>query len=453
MRIYTTMPLAPDIKIIIIVLFSAIFFLIAAKKPNFAGLFEFFGLCGIFLFSFFILLNVGIAIFGMVMTIIFFIAYKIAKRDYSLPETGFNIPVLIYAGIVLASFFWTYDAFGSINQGGEIVYFFAFFFAVAGLLKTEKRINLMIGAFAFSSGIAILYGLIQGLFYINALHSVNRVTGPIGNWTGFPVQVSFGIVVLLCFYVLYTTFSCRLRNFIALLLIFAGLLDVVMSKARSAWIGIIPALLVLIYLKSKKMFAVILVIIVIFNGVFFLASKTFRARIFSMVNSKVYSFSSKSHGDIESHLALIESSWKVFKRFPLTGVGVGAFSKYFDTHEDVRYPWYINPKTGKKTYDLYDDWPENGYMQTLAETGIFSFIVLMWFFFEGIRRPIRSFREKGGLFKKKAAMAALGASIVFYGSFLGVSNMSNNELSSLWLFFLAVFAASNLAINPRVDVE
>ena len=443
------------IKIISIMLSASVLIALAVKKPELSGFFEKAGLFGIFLFALFIPLEDGFAVFGMAAAIIFFSAYKIAERDIYIPKTGFNAPLLIYAAIVLASFIWTYSFNDSLNEGGEIVYFILFFFAAAGLLNTRKRINLMVYTFTLAICIAIIYGFFQGIF-INALHSQNRLTGLIGNWVGFPVQVSYGLIVIIAYYLLNfkkrgesgaislagiipNAASTVFFGFILLL----GFFDIAFAKARSAWLGIIPAIFVLMYLKSKKLFFAALILLFVLNIGIFSVSKTFKNRIFSMFNPKIYRLELKNHGDIESHIALIESAWTVFKRFPLTGVGVGAFSKYFDEHKDVRFPWYYNPKTGKKLYDLYDNWPENGYMQTLAETGIFSFLALMWLFFLALQKPFKLFKYSGDKFKRKIAAMTIGASIIFYGSFAGVSNMSNDELTNLWLFFLALFAAAN----------
>ncbi len=443
-----------SVKIASLISAAAILIILAIKRTEFGGFFEKGGLSGLFLFAVFIPINDGLAIFGMVAAIIFFIAYKIAGRDKSITKTGFNAPLLIYAAIVLSSFIWTYSFKDSLNEGGEIAYFTLFFFAAAGFLNSKKRIDFIVYAFTFSISAAIIYGFFQG-FFINALHSPNRLTGPIGNWTGFPVQVSYGLVVIIAYYILdFKKESKKLTGILKKIpgkalavffgfILFAGFLDIVFAKARSAWFGILAAVFLLMYLKSKKLFFTVLILILVLNIGFFSISKTFKSRIFSMFNPKIYKLELKNHGDIESHIALIESAWAVFKRYPLTGVGAGAFSKYFDEHKEVRFPWYYNPKTGKKLYDLYDDWPENGYMQTLAETGIFGFIALMWLFFLALKMPYKLFRDSGDKFKRKAAAMTMGVSIVFYGSFAGVSNMSNDELSNLWLFFLAVFAAVN----------
>ena len=449
------MNLLLSVKIISIMLSASVLIALAVKKPELSGFFEKAALFGIFLFALFIPLEDGFAVFGMVAAIIFFIAYKIAERDISIPKTGFNGPLLIYAAIVLASFIWTYSLKDSLNEGGEVVYFILFFFAAAGLLNTQKRINLMVYTFTLAICIAIIYGFFQGIF-INALHSQNRLTGLIGNWVGFPVQVSYGLIVIIAYYLL--NFKKRGESgaislagiipnaasaaFFGLIL-FLGFFDIVFAKARSAWLGIIPAIFVLMYLKSKKLFFAAVILLLVLNIGIFSVSRTFKSRIFSMFNPKIYRLELKNHGDIESHIALIESAWTVFKRFPLTGVGVGAFSKYFDEHKGVRFPWYYNPKTGKKLYDLYDNWPENGYMQTLAETGIFSFMALMWLFFLALQKPFKLFKYSGDKFKRKIAAMTIGTSIIFYGSFAGVSNMSNDELTNLWLFFLALFAAAN----------
>ena len=441
------------IKIAVIAGAGIILIAMAVKRPDLAGFFEKAGLFGIFLFALFIPIKDGFALFGMVATIGFFIAYKIAKRDASVPRTGFNIPIVVYTAIVAASFLWTYSIKDSINEGGEIIYFVLFFFAAATLLNTKKRIDFMVYTFTFSISIAIIYGLFQGIF-INALHSTNRLTGLIGNWTGFPVQVSYGLVVIMAYYLInfkkqnkeagFKKIPSCTQSFLFGILILAGFFDIIFSKARSAWIGIIPAIFVLMYLKSKKLFLAALVLLLVLNIGMFSVSKTFKSRMLAMFNPKIYKMELKNHGDIESHLALIKSAWTVFKRFPLTGVGVGAFSKYFDEHKGVRFPWYYNPKTGEKIYDLYDNWPENGYMQTLAETGLFSFLALMWLFFLALKQPIKLFIGTDDEFKRKIAAMTLGVSIVFYGSFAGVSNMSNDQLANLWLFFLALFAAANL---------
>lgn len=443
----------PEIKFISIILPALILITLAIKKPNFGPFFEFAGLFGIFLFSLFIPVKDGIAITGMVITIIFFISYRIAKRDFTIPKTGFNLPVLIYTGIVLASFLWTYSIMDSINEGGEIFYFVAFFFAATGLLTTRKRIMVMVNTFLFSISAAIIFGFIQGLLG-NAIHSGVRVTGLIGNWTGFPVQVSYGIILILSVCLLKfgdksrlndlsrRFFPDKVKTFFFSIILILGFVDIVMSKARSAWIGVIPAIFVLMYLKSKKVFVFSIIILIMINAGFLYMSGTFRNRVFSMFNPAIYKMELKTHGDIESHIALVKSAWAVFEKYPLTGVGVGAFSKYFDRNKDVRFPWYYNPRTGEKLFDLYDNWPENGYMQTLAETGIFSFIALMWFFIEAVRKPFRSFKNTEDGFKRGISAFAIGSGIVFYGSFTGVANMSNNEITNLWLFILAIFVST-----------
>ncbi|MHB1645325.1 MAG: O-antigen ligase domain-containing protein [Candidatus Acididesulfobacter diazotrophicus] len=460
-------PIILIIKILVI-LFSSLFLVfLALKKPELSGFFEKAGLFGIFLFALFIPLKDGFAIFGMVVAIVFFIAYRISKRDFKLPYTVFNKPIIIYVFIVALSFIWTYSIKDSINEGGEIFYFFAFFFAAAALLNTKKRINFIVYTFTFSISIAIIYGLFQGIF-VNALHSSNRVTGLIGNWTSFPVQVSYGLIVIMAYYLIsfkkqnkglkYSLKNLLLRlgsfvksfkkipslalSFLLVIIVLLGFLDIVFSKARSAWIGIIPAIFILMYLRSKKFFLMAVILFLVLNIGVFSISKTFKSRMLAMFNPKIYKIESKSHGDIESHLALIESAWTVFKRFPLTGVGVGAFPKYFNEHKEVRFPWYYNPKTGKKLYDLYDNWPENGYMQTLAETGIFGFLSLIFLFILALWQPIKLFISTDDKFKRKIAAMTLGTSVIFYGSFVGVSNMSNDELTNLWFLFLAIFVAA-----------
>ncbi|MHB1660917.1 MAG: O-antigen ligase family protein [bacterium] len=483
-----------SVKIISIVLPGIILIILAIKKTELSGFFEKAGLFGIFLFALFIPIKHDFAIFGMVTAIIFFIAYKIAKRDISIPKTDFNIPILIYTGIVIASFLWTRSIKDSIDEGGEVVYFVMFFFAAAGFLRTKKRIDFMVYIFTFAISVAIVYSLYPGFFinilhignangrllgneslwnrdggsFINAIYTHNRLAGPAGNWASYPIQVSYGIVVIIAYYMMdFGKQNKGSKNlpenlphprgylwpsFLFAILILIGFIDIIFAKTRSAWLGIIAAISVLMYLKSKRLFLSAVILIFALNiGVFFI-SKTFKNRIIAMFNPKIYKTELKTHGDIESHIALIKSAWTVFERFPLTGVGVGAFSRYFDEHKGVRFPWYFNPKTGKKLYASGLKTPESGYMQTLAETGIFSFLALMWLFFIALKRPLKLYMNSDDKFKRKVAVMTIAVSIVFYGSFAGVSNMSSDDITNLWLFFLALFAAAN-SLPERVSAN
>jgi O-antigen ligase len=473
------------LKIFVIVFSSLFLVFLAFKKPELSGFFEKAGLFGIFLFALFIPLKDGFAIFGMVVTIIFFIAYRISKRDFKLPYTVFNKPIIIYLLITALSFIWTYSIKDSIGIGGEIFYFFAFFFAAAALLNTKKRINLIIYVFTFSISIAIIYSLFPGFFinvlfihnntllnndslwnrnggfFINAIYTDNRLAGPINNWGSYPVQISYGIIVIMAYYMIDFSkqnkgLKSSLKNlpaFLFILLILIGFFDIIFSKTRSAFIGIIGAIFVLMYLISKKLFITAVILFIVLNIGVFSISKTFKSRMTAMFNPKIYKTQSKKHGDIESHIALTKSAWIVFKRFPLTGVGVGAFSTYFDEHKGIHFPVYYNPKTGKKEYDTHDNTPENGYLQTLAETGIFSFISLIWLFVLALKLPANLFMSTDDKFKRKIAAITICVSIILFGSFAGGANTSSDDVTNLWLLFLAIFAATNSLPSKEVFTE
>ena len=477
------MNLIAYIKIFSISLPALISIFFAVKKPGSSKFFEYAAITGIFIFALFIPIKDGFAIFGMVAAIVFFTAYKIAKRGFSIMRTGFNIPMFLYLGMDALSFLWSYSLNDSIVEFSKILYFFAFFFAAAELLNSVKKISFMLGTFAFSITLAIMYGLYQKFFIAGFMYAGSRLTG-FNNYLSFPVQVSYGIVMFLCFYAFnFKTASInggrvengggRQRNgggkgavklpeaekkisavsferlkayipaFIISIIVIIGFFDIVMTKTRSALLGIVPAILVIALLKSKKLFIAVIVFLIAANAGSFYLSKTYRTRVMTMFNPAVYKTESKSHLDAESHICLIESGLAMFEHHPLTGVGAAAFTKYFKTHKDVQFPWYHNPKTGKKLYCLYLDIPGNGYVQTLSEIGIFGFIILMWLFVEGIRKPYMLFKNSDDDFKKKISVMMLGITIVFMGAFTSAATMSDDKCSNLFFFFLAVFAAAS----------
>ena len=450
------MNLITYIKIFSISLPALISIFFAVKKPSSSKFFEYAAIAGIFIFVLFIPIKDGFATFGMVAAILFFTAYKIAKRDFSVKRTGFNIPLFLYLGMDALSFLWSYSLHDSMVEFSKILYFFAFFFAAAELLNSVKKISFMLGTFAFSITLAIMYGLYQKFFIAAFMHAGARLTG-FNNYLSFPVQVSYGIVMFLCFYafnfnknfekknsgVSFGRIKTNISAFIISVIVLIGFFDIIMTKTRSALLGIVPAVLVIAFLKSKKLFIAVIIFLIAANAGAFYFSKNYRSRVMTMFNPAVYKTESKNHLDAESHICLIESGLAMFEHHPLTGVGAAAFTPYFKTHRDVQFPWYHNPKTGKKLYCLYWAIPGNGYVQTLSEIGIFGFIILMWLFAEGIRRPYVLFKNSDDEFKKKISVMTIGITIVFMGAFTSAATMSDDKSSDLFLFFLAVFAAAS----------
>jgi putative inorganic carbon (HCO3(-)) transporter len=79
-----------------------------------------------------------------------------------------------------------------------------------------------------------------------------------------------------------------------------------------------------------------------------------------------------------SRLEIWQTTWEVFKTYPITGIGPGTFSDYFPPYPDWGVPQ-----------------PHNIYLAFLIQTGIFGFIgfiwLLIWFFKTGLRSLVTDY--------------------------------------------------------------
>lgn len=314
-----------------------------------------------------------------------------------------TLPLLVFLGINFLSLIRTADPGHSI-----IIFFFLFFTIFLGWLitqvvKSQDDLKKIIIALALGSLVVSLFGFWQFFGDISGVSPdlTNLRPNYVKEKIGFPRIHSTAYEPLYyanyLFIPLFLFLSLWLKNkslfFVKkgsedhssltkilsrvcrgrakgsfLVLIFFILSNLILTVARGAYLALIPALFILIYLfypelkKPKKLIAFILLIFfaIIFNwqlirhfdqSSYSLNQLKYEEHVINLLGGSSF----KERGET---MAL---AWRATKENPILGLGIGGFGLYAQTH----LPWWQK-----------NDWKivNNEYLEILAESGLFGFI-------------------------------------------------------------------------------
>ncbi|MCL5104336.1 MAG: hypothetical protein M1133_09505 [Armatimonadetes bacterium] len=149
----------------------------------------------------------------------------------------------------------------------------------------------------------------------------------------------------------------------------------------SGWLGLIPALAVVTYLKSRRFFAIVLVVVVLASAI-----------AWPFLQKNVVE-ESKAGGDYD-RFSLMRAGWRYATSFPL-GVGLGNYRSY-----NIFY--------GEKWETTSYTSAHGTYSQHLSEMGIPGTILFLAILIGGCRWLLRSYRKMSPGFSRTFVLAAIG---------------------------------------------
>lgn len=193
-------------------------------------------------------------------------------------------------------------------------------------------------------------------------------------------------------------------------------ISVVVSFARSAWLGFISGIISLMFCGKRKIVLLFSILFLIVVLIFLLPS--LRERAMGLHFGEVA---------VESRITLSRTAFNMFKAHPFFGIGAGNFSTYFDE-------FY--------TGGVYDNscHPHNDYLNILASGGIFTFIpfiLIFVVFFTLILKQIKSSND----LDKGIAIGSFSAVVGFLVASFFQCNWTDAEVGEFVIFLLG-FALS-----------
>jgi O-antigen ligase len=332
-----------------------------------------------------------------------FVARMLFKKDLHINKTPFSIAALTFAGIILYNISISFKPAGSIPVIIVYIIFIMLYFVLTALIKDKQQLSSICAVLVFAGFAISLYGIYQYFWgtptnyawvdkkmFSNVsvrVYSVFNNPNVLGQYLVLIVPITVGLFFIR---------KDKLEKVVYAGMSLAMIICLLLTLSRGAWLGMMVALAIFVFLKDKRLIVLGAIMLLILP---FVLPPSVISRFASIGNLK------------ESSSAYRYVVWlgsiEVIKDFWIAGIGIG--TKAFE----FIYPGYA--MVGAK-YALHS---HNFYLQILIETGVLGFVVfliMLLTFYKTIFSTIR--KSEDNTLSTLSISFILGMSgYLFYGIF------------------------------------
>ncbi|MBN2384726.1 tetratricopeptide repeat protein [bacterium] len=281
-----------------------------------------------------------------------------------------HLPFLLYFALLLISFLYSDYPRLSIGTMYSMLALLLFFVSLLSLEISEKNLRIFLSLIYIVSFITGIYGFIQFWGY-----------DPI-SWQGFQGRVfsTFGHPDFYASFLIFTipiivlsilSFQRPGPKIIGVIILAISCSNVLFARSRSAWIGLIIALVPLFFLRRVRMYfqksrmaLLVLVIMFMVFALWIIQHREIGARIVSALDLHDPS--------IQSRLVIYKNLFPGVMTDPFWGKGIGTFSAVFPQYQTAEL--YLIPPFTTMTM-LHHAHSE--YIEILLESGLIGFLLFL----------------------------------------------------------------------------
>ena len=355
-------------------------------------------------------LQISIAAAGVLLTLTLFGWVALLVRDRTRPSApAFFVPLAAYAAVTLISAAFSVDPAASLVDSKQLL-LFLIVPAVHHLARGPRAATVMEVIISVGA-VSAAYGIIEfGVLHYDTLG--RRPDGAMSHYMTYS-----GLVMLVtCAAVARLVFGSRDRLWPALVMP-ALVVALPLTFSRSAEVGVLLAVGLILMLKDLRLTALLPVAVALF---FALAPDTVTDRMASMFDMK--------DPTVRDRVAMLNTGRAMIADHPLTGVGPAMVERM--------YPQYRDPGGVNATNPHLHNVP----MQIAAERGLPALAVFAWLIVATAHALWRLFRGGGDRVLTSAAMAAI---VAMLGAGLFEYNFGDSEFLMLFLVLVTLpFAAA-----------
>lgn len=324
-------------------------------------------------------------------------------------------PLLAFCLWTLLTIYLSPMAYPAVLESKKF-FLYTIIFLVPVALRAEGAAAWIYRAIFAVSVISSLKGISQ---FISNPHRglTDRISGYMSQWMTYAGLLMLTLVALSAFIVCRGWRKIKWAIPLSLLLI----VPLLLSETRSAWLGAVAGILVVVLLRRPRAVLVLLVMILM---VYFLSPPNLKRRLQTGLDPE--------DPNTRNRIELFETSLRLIRDNPWFGVGPKNVS-----HEALRY----------RGSNEYPDWMyqhmHNNFLQMASERGIPGLLIWMWFMGSLAWESLVVFRSAGGFSSHRqfedngalvASAAALGAWTALLVAGMFEYNFGDSEILTLFLF-------------------
>jgi len=386
------------------------------------------------------------------LTSLFFIYYSFKnKKIFFFKNKIFYCYLLFWLIIVLGSLL-SENVLFSLKNSFLHFRFVLFSFALIYIIENYKNfLTIFYKATLFTVMVVVFDGFFQAIYKVNilgyAMSSNHRISGffehewILGSYLVRILPILMGLFFL-------SNLKNKLNNFLFLIAVMSLSVLVFLSGERSAFFLLIVYFSILIiFLKINNYFkSGVIIFLMIFPILLSFSNNTYKDRMFkqtlvSLGIAKLYPPSKENIGTLfecctfpkyffsYGHSKHFQTAFEMFKDKPLLGHGVKSFRLVCHRYE---IDW------GCSTH------PHNTYMQLLAETGVFGFLLVLLSFFYFCYLGIKNYieRKKINVDIYNARQCLLGAFVINLFPIITTGSFFTNWLSIMYFLPLGILIST-----------
>ena len=378
-------------------------------------------------------LSISLAQLGLVTALIAAIAALIKKRDFGVLRSALDLPLASFLALTLLSIPFAIDPARSLAYLPKHWLLLMFYLAFAFVKREDYPRYIMI--LAAVGALASIYGIMQHFWGVDLLHrageSILKKYNEDKNTflaVGFMTHhITFGGLLAQIMALVAAVFIIKPdlgRNQLFFLggcfvLMLAGL---GLSMARSGWLGLLGAILLMAIMRNIRLFFKLSLGIIGLVLIVYFTVPTIQRRIDS-----IFEFQKNAN-----RFYMWRGALRMIRDYPLTGIGEDNYDILF---YDKKSPYYEKGMTETARGN-----PHNAYLTLGVTRGVGGILVYLWIWMTFFGRTGRSYREviDEGSWKTAALLGALGAvtSFLIVGFF--ETNYADSEVAMLAWFITGI---------------
>ena len=355
------------------------------------------------------------------LTLILWIVY-LALRRIHFEVPGYFWPLAIYAALSLMASANSVNPEISFHDSRELLLFLIIPIVYTGFIRNPD-VKMAVWALLISASVSILYSFFY--FFIRYTPG-ERIAGFMGHYmTQAGLLVLFSSLALSMF-----LFSRKKIRYAWGGMFILAAVALILTLTRSAWIGILVAGCVILFIYKPKT----LILVPVIAGLFFIISpKHIKNRVLTTFNRRSYSNMER--------LEYIQAGIKIIKDYPIFGTGPDTVDMVFQD------PKYDLSESAKRNVHLH-----NNFLQIAAERGIFSFLAWLTFVIWTLISLIKLTKKKDPSLRPLSAGALAGFLALLAAGFFEY-NFGDSEILMLVLFIITIpFVQEKIIEKKNVEV-